>query len=934
MKTLLVAKRNHSALLSRTILVTFGACLFGLTVSSEAASVMAEAESGTLGSEFASGTDGATQYISVSTDLINAEYPGSANRVATYNVTFPAAGTYDLYVRVRVGPLTGNDDSLFYGYGFGTKSVTAGSDWIRVNNLYDTAGYTNGSDIVRGAGMVGSGVWKWLDLSAYSDSGSEAPISFTVSEGNLTQVFQIGGRENGLEIDKLVFGSSGNIFTVAQLDAGAPGTPAPQRDVVNGNLVQFSQNGIWCWFQDERAVVDTNANKLVVGYIQNQGGLGGSGADGDVSATIWDVASGTGTRSLLKNALLSYGGGDDHNAPALLVLPNGKYLEVCAGHNNDKNTFYRIYDPATGLWSAEQIFNWNTQPGGADFENSYSNPYYLANEGRVYNLSRGNGAGSPNIMVSTDLGETWTYGGELTTNNIPGYVQGYFRYWGNGVDRIDFICTEAHPGDYNTSIYHGYISNGMSFDSFGAVRDANIFDKVNIPRPSDFTPVFAAGTVLPPGQTNYRCWNIDVCRYPDGTIEAIMSTRINNNDQGSSGNPNHAFFFCRFDGVQWKSTYLCQAGLRLYSSQADYTGLGALNPNDPNTIYISTKFDPRAVQPGVFDSNQEVSTVHEIWKGVTTNHGDSFTWTPITQNSVQANLRPIMPSWTGNDSALLWYRGNYNTAQSSDAAIVGIVEHRSEVVGQMHYMDATTNNTFLTNGAPLVFDPAVNRWHVQTVGNGGTIISSADAIAETPTNLMTQVTLTNAGTYDLWVNFWGMPTADWRIQAGLTLETMQTFRSARCQQVRDWTHDTSLVIANVSNNYLYQAYVGRVVVTNNSAVNVFIGGNALQTGGTGSTFVGNTCRTWYDGISYAKVEPFHIQRVYHSGPSNMTLVWNSSPPELSLASLTYTLWKATSLAPSAVWTAVATNIQSGGYTTTNIDNYASGNAAFYRVTQP
>ena len=184
--------------------------------------------------------------------------------------------------------------------------------------------YTNEIDIVSGAGTVGVSQWKWIKLSDYIDRYSEAPVSFTVAEGALEQVIQIGGREDGLDIDKLVFGRSENTFTVAQLDAGDSGTTAPQRDVVNGNLIQFCPNGIWCWFQDERAVVDTHAGKLVVGYIQNKGGLGGSDTDGDVSAAIWDISSGRGMRSVLKHALTSYGGGDDHNAPGMMVLPDSR----------------------------------------------------------------------------------------------------------------------------------------------------------------------------------------------------------------------------------------------------------------------------------------------------------------------------------------------------------------------------------------------------------------------------------------------------------------------------------------------------------------------------------------------------------------------------------------------------------------------------------
>src|SRR5689334_11856075 len=100
-----------------------------------AASVTLQAESGVLGSNFTNGFDGALQYISISTDLINVGNPGNANRVATYTVTFPAAGTYNVFARLRVGPATFSDDSLFYGNGFGAKSPTVDGDWILMNGL-------------------------------------------------------------------------------------------------------------------------------------------------------------------------------------------------------------------------------------------------------------------------------------------------------------------------------------------------------------------------------------------------------------------------------------------------------------------------------------------------------------------------------------------------------------------------------------------------------------------------------------------------------------------------------------------------------------------------------------------------------------------------------------------------------------------------------
>ncbi|MGD0252965.1 MAG: hypothetical protein ABSC01_09755, partial [Verrucomicrobiota bacterium] len=151
-----------------------------------------------------------------------------------------------------------------------------------------------------------------------------------------------------------------------------------------------------------------------------------------------------------------------------------------------------------------------------------------------------------------------------------------------------------------------------------------------------------------------------------------------------------------------------------------------------------------------------------------------------------------------------------------------------------------------------------------------------------------------------------------------------------------WTQDTALVLTNNSTptNYLYQAYVGRVAVTNNYTINVLVGDWPYQTGT--STLAGNTNRTWYDGISYATVNPFQIQKVYPSGPSAITLVWNSPPPEMSLTTPTYTLQKTTSLNPPISWTTVATGIPatSKAYTTTNVDNSATDSVAFYRVTWP
>ncbi len=713
-------------------------------------------------------------------------------------------------------------------------------------------------------------------------------------------------------------------------------------DLINGNLIQFDDNGIWTWYSDERAVVDRAGGKLVVGCVENGAGLGGVARDGNINVSIFDFGTLTGPRWTLRTNLTSFGGGDDHNAPGLLVMANGHYLAMYTGHNQDSNTWYRIYDPSNVSWAPEALYDWSIQPGGTDFRTTYSNPNKMTAENRTYNFARSNGGGSPNSIISTNFGANWIYGGELTTNNIPGYVQGYFKYWGNGVDRIDFICTEAHPRDFDTSIYHGYVSNAMSLKTDGTLRDANILDKIAIPTPQSFTPVFTAGTVMPPGQTNYRCWNDDVCRYADGVIDCIITARINDNTQGNDTgiNPDHAFFFCRYNPLTgiWTPTYLCQAGYKLYSSEADYVGLGCLSPDDPNTIYLSTTFDPRAVQTGVRDTNQPASTVHEIWRGVTTNLGASFTWTPITRNSSKDNFRPVVPAWDQNDTLLLWFRGTYTSAQIVDAAVIGIDNRRSEVAGQRVYVDATSTNTyFASNGSALVTGAGSNQWHLQSFGNGGSLLSSADSVGEHAPALMTRATAPAPGTYDVWVNFWGNPvsTADWRIQAGLSTNLFQIYRQRMCKTVdpADYVAGTSLTLTNNGTNFIYQAYVGRVVISTNNSFNIFVDDYATPAGAT-NVLVGNTVRTWYDGISYAKVDPFQIvSTVFDAAGHSVSISWNSPPPQSSLITPAYTIQKKNSLTDTA-WTTLVTGYPSGGYTTTYLDSSASGTTAFYRVTWP
>jgi hypothetical protein len=122
------------------------------------------------------------------------------------------------------------------------------------------------------------------------------------------------------------------------------------RDLVKGNLIQFNDNGGWRWYQDERAVIDVAAGKLLLGSDGSGTGVGGSPRSGDVEAVLFDLKTRSLQRFTLRKGDPSVFYCDDHCAPAFIVRPDGKYLTFYAAHFNDSSSHYRLYDGST--WGA------------------------------------------------------------------------------------------------------------------------------------------------------------------------------------------------------------------------------------------------------------------------------------------------------------------------------------------------------------------------------------------------------------------------------------------------------------------------------------------------------------------------------------------------------------------------------------------------------
>jgi endo-1,4-beta-xylanase len=204
----------------------FGVCLLAsvpITAMAQAP-VIVEAETGTLGVSLSTGTASGVTYI---TGLNGTTPPTNLDRVATYSVTFPAAGSYALYVRILAGPIGGADDSFYIPSGFNVTNNWPG--------LYNTSsgGATAPNSGVSTTGGAGQNVWKWVRLTSIPGIGdtSVGPTAWVVPDGALTQSFSWASREDGLLFDKLAFGPVNVCYTVGDLDAVRPSTvscPPPQ----------------------------------------------------------------------------------------------------------------------------------------------------------------------------------------------------------------------------------------------------------------------------------------------------------------------------------------------------------------------------------------------------------------------------------------------------------------------------------------------------------------------------------------------------------------------------------------------------------------------------------------------------------------------------------------------------------------------------------
>ena len=178
---------------------------------------------------------------------------------------------------------------------------------------------------------------------------------------------------------------------------------------------------------------------------------------------------------------------------------------------------------------------------------TYSNLFLLtAENNRVYDFYRGLDASyKPSYAYSDDLGQTWRSGNIVINVPSTGTLQRpYARYVSNGTDTVHITYTEAHPRDYDNSIYHVYYKGGTLYRSDGtAIHPLT----QGLTTPDEGTRIFR-------GDANNVAWTVDVVLDPaNARPHVVYSVQV-----GSAGLPtgqggdDMRYRYARWDGSAWR----------------------------------------------------------------------------------------------------------------------------------------------------------------------------------------------------------------------------------------------------------------------------------------------------------------------------------------------------------------------------------------------
>jgi hypothetical protein len=422
-----------------------------------------------------------------------------------------------------------------------------------------------------------------------------------------------------------------------------------EHDTAKGFDFIVTNDGVWTWFNDERAAFKND--KLYTSYVKKDGTTGLSVNNIKTGATI-------GTETILSTWTQK----DDHNNAAILLREDGKIMTFFSPHIREKKNYYRtsLVDEPTKQsdWSAQVA---QTTTNDSDNKGAtYNNAFQLSAEGnKIYNFMRTNNF-NPNWKEYDASGTPLRNGTDLILfKNGNGDTRPYVKYTSNSTDRIDFFFTDGHPRVADNSLYHCYYKTNND-GTQGKIYQSNGTEIATLQSVIDGVPVQVAlvNKIYDFGSdgTTARAWTHSINYDLSGNPVVTYSKQLNINEI--------TYHYANWTGTEWNNNLVSDAGKGLYAGEDDYTGIITTNPYNTNEIFVSTNKNPITE----IEDNR-----YEIYSAITDDGGTTWNWTEVTKDSDQDNLRPFVPKGITNadDRVVLWFHGDYVSYSNYTTRIVG-----------------------------------------------------------------------------------------------------------------------------------------------------------------------------------------------------------------------------------------------------------------------
>ena len=342
----------------------------------------------------------------------------------------------------------------------------------------------------------------------------------------------------------------------------------------------LSDDGGWCWFESPGAL--QHGSLLLVGSVASGGH--DKKRKGNIELHIYDCSTQITEHVTLHEQFEL----DDHDGPALLLRPDGRLLVLYAKHGTESHNYSRI------SLTDENFFRRfgpvERYVPSLTTELTYANLFLLPNESnRIYNFFRGlDGSYKPSYLYSDDFGTTWHNGNVYI--NVPSTQKHrpYVRYTSNECDTIHMVYTEGHPRDYDNNLYHIYYRAGQLHRSDGTKLCSL---QAGLHSPDQGTQIYRS-------DAQHVAWIVDLVLDSHDYPVCIFSVQYNSAGLPvGQGGDDLRYRYARWDGCAWHDYPLAYAGCRLYAGEDDYTGLAAIEPDNPSIVYISTNSDPMTGNP-------------------------------------------------------------------------------------------------------------------------------------------------------------------------------------------------------------------------------------------------------------------------------------------------------------------------------------------------